>query len=90
MANACIVTVTIWLTYARTMLPTSSEVCSSKFRDDIDVYLASYAMYCYAVAAGMIAGEGLGGIVNAVLQIAGVSGAVHGTSVGCPMGAYCG
>ncbi|OCH94855.1 OPT oligopeptide transporter [Obba rivulosa] len=51
---------------------------------------ASAMMYCYAVAAGMIAGEGLGGILNAVLQIAGVSGAVRGTSVGCPMGVYCG
>ncbi|KAH9942458.1 OPT oligopeptide transporter [Epithele typhae] len=48
------------------------------------------AVYCYAVAAGMIAGEGLGGIANAVLQIAGVSGAVKGTSVGCPLDVYCG
>ena len=47
-------------------------------------------MYCYAVAAGMIAGEGLGGIANAVLQIAGVSGAVKGTAVGCPLNEYCG
>ncbi|TBU23847.1 OPT oligopeptide transporter [Dichomitus squalens] len=47
-------------------------------------------MYCYAVAAGMIAGEGLGGIANAVLQIAGVSGAAKGTSVGCPANVYCG
>ncbi|TFY79935.1 hypothetical protein EWM64_g4077 [Hericium alpestre] len=51
---------------------------------------ASYAMYLFPVAAGMIAGEGLGGIVNAVLQIAGVSGSVHGTAVGCPMTVYCG
>ncbi|KAI0324759.1 OPT oligopeptide transporter [Cubamyces sp. BRFM 1775] len=51
---------------------------------------AGAVMYCYAVAAGMIAGEGLGGIANAVLQIAGVAGSVKGTSVGCPLGAYCG
>ncbi|KAI0665449.1 OPT oligopeptide transporter [Trametes maxima] len=51
---------------------------------------AGAAMYCYAVAAGMIAGEGLGGIANAVLQIAGVSGSVKGTSVGCPLDIYCG
>ena len=51
---------------------------------------AAAAMYCYAVAAGMIAGEGLGGIANAVLQIAGVSGAVKGTAVGCPLDEYCG
>ncbi|OBZ65116.1 hypothetical protein A0H81_14912 [Grifola frondosa] len=42
----------------------------------------SFAMYGYAIAAGMIAGEGLGGIANAVLQIAGVSGSVHGTNIG--------
>ncbi|OSC97364.1 OPT oligopeptide transporter [Trametes coccinea BRFM310] len=51
---------------------------------------ASAVMYCYAVAAGMIAGEGLGGIANAVLQIAGVAGSVKGTSVGCPLDMYCG
>ncbi|KAI0916387.1 hypothetical protein AcV5_003343 [Taiwanofungus camphoratus] len=53
-------------------------------------WIASFLMYGYATAAGMIAGEGLGGIVNAVLQIAGVSGSKYGTSVGCPMDAYCG
>jgi hypothetical protein len=31
-------------------------------------------MYCFAIAAEFIAGEGLGGIVNAVLTIAGISG----------------
>ncbi|RPD53002.1 OPT oligopeptide transporter [Lentinus tigrinus ALCF2SS1-7] len=51
---------------------------------------AGAVMYCYAVAAGMIAGEGLGGIANAVLQIAGVAGSVKGTAVGCPMDVYCG
>ncbi|EGN94830.1 hypothetical protein SERLA73DRAFT_114279 [Serpula lacrymans var. lacrymans S7.3] len=53
-------------------------------------FFANYQMYCYAVAAGFIAGEGLGGIVNAVLTIAGVSGAIYGTSIGCPGGVYCG
>ena len=40
----------------------------------------SHAMYMYAVAAGFIAGEGMGGIVTAILQIAGVSGAFYGTA----------
>ncbi|CCM06293.1 uncharacterized protein FIBRA_08544 [Fibroporia radiculosa] len=53
-------------------------------------FAGSWIMYGYAVAAGMIAGEGLGGIVNAALQIGKVSGAIYGTSVGCPMNAYCG
>ena len=51
---------------------------------------AGAAMYCYAVVAGMVAGKGLGGIANAVLQIAGVSGAFRGTSIGCPLNEYCG
>ncbi|KAF2202187.1 oligopeptide transporter [Delitschia confertaspora ATCC 74209] len=38
----------------------------------------------YAVAAGLIAGEGIGGVVNAVFQIAGISGDVYGTMAGCP------
>ncbi|KZS99964.1 uncharacterized protein LAESUDRAFT_732709 [Laetiporus sulphureus 93-53] len=50
----------------------------------------AWFVYGYAVAAGMIAGEGLGGIVDAVLEIAKVSGSVYGTSVGCPMNEYCG
>ena len=53
-------------------------------------FFNNYEMYCFAIAAGFIAGEGLGGIVNAVLTIAGVSGAVYGTTVGCPGGMYCG
>ncbi|KAH0839377.1 OPT oligopeptide transporter protein-domain-containing protein [Lanmaoa asiatica] len=54
------------------------------------MFFSHYEMFCFAIAAGFIAGEGLGGIVNAVLTIAGVSGAVYGTSVGCPGGVYCG
>ncbi|KAJ8592368.1 OPT superfamily oligopeptide transporter [Rhizopogon salebrosus TDB-379] len=54
------------------------------------MFFNNYQMYCFAIAAGFIAGEGLGGIVNAVLTIAGVSGAVYGTTVGCPGGLYCG
>ncbi|KAI0840356.1 OPT superfamily oligopeptide transporter [Hypoxylon sp. FL0890] len=50
--------------------------------------LKSFDLYGYAVAAGFIAGEGLGGVVGAVLQIAGVSGDVLGTTAGCPAG-YC-
>lgn len=49
--------------------------------------LSSFELYGYAVAAGFIAGEGLGGVVGAILQIAGVSGDVLGTNVGCPANA---
>ena len=51
---------------------------------------AAFAMYAYAIAAGMIAGEGLGGIIGAILQIASVSGNYYGTAVGCPAETYCG
>lgn len=51
---------------------------------------AAFAMYCYAIAAGMIAGEGLGGIVGAILQVASVSGNYYGTAIGCPAETYCG
>ncbi|KAG1732693.1 OPT oligopeptide transporter protein-domain-containing protein [Suillus paluster] len=54
------------------------------------LFFNNYQMYCFAVAAGFIAGEGLGGIVNAIFTISGISGATYGTSVGCPSGVYCG
>ncbi|KAH8881677.1 OPT superfamily oligopeptide transporter [Thozetella sp. PMI_491] len=47
---------------------------------------SGYSIYCLAVAAGMIAGEGLGGLFTAVLQVAGVGGDKYGTAVGCPAG----
>ncbi|OTA95670.1 hypothetical protein M434DRAFT_393520 [Hypoxylon sp. CO27-5] len=50
--------------------------------------LKSFDLYGYAVAAGFIAGEGLGGVVGAALQIGGVSGDILGTTAGCPAG-YC-
>ncbi|KAI1763045.1 oligopeptide transporter [Hypoxylon sp. FL1150] len=50
--------------------------------------LSSFELYGYAVAAGFIAGEGLGGVIGAALEIGGVSGDVLGTTLGCPAG-YC-
>jgi len=44
-----------------------------------------FDIYGYAVAAGLIAGEGIGGVINAVFQIAGISGSVYGTNVACPL-----
>ncbi|PNS18116.1 hypothetical protein CAC42_3561 [Sphaceloma murrayae] len=44
----------------------------------------SFDMYCYAIAAGLIAGEGLGGVVGACLELGGVSGSKLGTNLGCP------
>ena len=44
----------------------------------------SFEIYGYAVAAGLIAGEGMGGVIGAGLQLGGVSGDVYGTQIGCP------
>ncbi|KAH8646364.1 OPT oligopeptide transporter [Xylariales sp. PMI_506] len=46
--------------------------------------------YSYSLAAGLSAGEGIGGVINAVLQVAGVSGDVKGSAVACPAYEYCG
>ncbi|RDW67633.1 hypothetical protein BP6252_09029 [Coleophoma cylindrospora] len=51
--------------------------CWIKFRPQ------SWEIYGYAVAAGMIAGEGMGGVVGACLQLGGVIEG-YATNVGCP------
>ncbi|KAH8905675.1 OPT superfamily oligopeptide transporter [Coniochaeta sp. PMI_546] len=47
--------------------------------------MRTWDVYGYAVAAGLIAGEGLGGVVGAILTLAGVDGTVYGTQVACPL-----
>ncbi|ORY00460.1 oligopeptide transporter [Clohesyomyces aquaticus] len=46
----------------------------------------SFDIYGYAIAAGLIAGEGIGGVINAVFQVAGIAGDKYGTMVACPGG----
>ncbi|KOS18185.1 Metal-nicotianamine transporter YSL2 [Escovopsis weberi] len=43
-----------------------------------------FEMYAYAIAAGLIAGEGLAGVVNAALTLGGVDGTVKGTMIALP------
>ena len=44
-----------------------------------------FDIYGYAVAAGLIAGEGIGGVINAIFEIAGIAGPVpYGTQIACP------
>lgn len=45
----------------------------------------TWDLYCYAIAAGLIAGEGLGGVINAALALGNVGGGAYGTMVGCPL-----
>ncbi|CAO1630339.1 unnamed protein product [Jaminaea pallidilutea] len=47
-------------------------------------YPRSADLYCYALAAGFVAGEGIAGVVNAILQVANVPQADYGTSIGLP------
>jgi len=51
---------------------------------------ASFDMYGFALAAGLVAGEGIGGVMNAILAVAGVDGGKFGTVIGCPGFEYCG
>jgi len=50
----------------------------------------SYDIYMFAVSAGMLAGEGLGGVSQALLAVVDVDGNRYGTAVGCPANEYCG
>jgi OPT family oligopeptide transporter len=45
---------------------------------------ASFETYCFAVAAGLIAGEGLGGVLNAALELGKVSGTYKGNWIATP------
>jgi OPT family oligopeptide transporter len=46
--------------------------------------MRTWDIYGYAVAAGFIAGEGLGGVVGAILTLAGVDGGTKGSMIACP------
>lgn len=46
----------------------------------------SFDIYGYAIAAGLVSGEGIGGVINAALEVLGISGRVYGTQFGCPGG----
>lgn len=43
-----------------------------------------FDVFAYAIAAGFIAGEGIGGVINAIFQIAGIGGDTYGTNIACP------
>ncbi|KAF9041794.1 OPT superfamily oligopeptide transporter [Hymenopellis radicata] len=52
---------------------------------------AGYDMYMFAVGAGLLAGEGLGGVFQALLAVIGVDGGSgYGTAIGCPAFEFCG
>jgi uncharacterized oligopeptide transporter (OPT) family protein len=51
---------------------------------------AGYDLYAFSIAAGMMAGEGLGGTLGALFTVVGIDGSIYGTSIGCPAESYCG
>jgi len=44
----------------------------------------SFDVLGYAIAAGLIAGEGIGGVINAIFQVAGIAGDKYGSQIACP------
>ncbi|QRV76781.1 OPT oligopeptide transporter protein [Ceratobasidium sp. AG-Ba] len=54
--------------------------------------IRSFDMYMFPISAGLLAGEGLGGVLLALLSVAGVGadGVKYGTSVGCTINEFCG
>ena len=50
----------------------------------------SFDMYMFAISAGLLAGEGLGGVFQALLAVARVGGSDKGTAIGCPGFSFCG
>ncbi|CED85432.1 Oligopeptide transporter, OPT superfamily [Phaffia rhodozyma] len=51
---------------------------------------ATWEIWGFALAAGMIAGEGIGGVITALLVILNIDGSKYGTAVGCILNEYCG
>lgn len=47
-------------------------------------FAKAFETYGFSIAAGLIAGEGLAGVINAALELGEVSGSYYGTSVGMP------
>ncbi|KAF8342899.1 oligopeptide transporter [Cantharellus anzutake] len=51
---------------------------------------SSFDLYGFPLAAGLVAGEGIGGVMSAILAVAGVDGGTYGTAIGCPSMQFCG
>ncbi|KAJ3106943.1 hypothetical protein HDU97_005224 [Phlyctochytrium planicorne] len=45
---------------------------------------SSFEMFAYAIAAGLTAGEGIGGLIVAIFQIGGIKGELVASRFGCP------
>lgn len=50
----------------------------------------SWEIWGFALSAGLIAGEGMGGVMTALFTIVKIDGSIYGSAVACPAGEYCG
>jgi len=50
----------------------------------------SFDFWAFSLSAGLLAGEGLGGVFQALLAVLKVDGAVYGIALGCPLNQFCG
>lgn len=49
-----------------------------------------WEIWGFALSAGLVAGEGMGGVVTALLTILKIDGNTYGSAVACPAAQYCG
>jgi uncharacterized oligopeptide transporter (OPT) family protein len=50
----------------------------------------SWEVWGFALSAGLVAGEGMAGVLTALLTIVKADGSVYGSAVACPENSYCG
>lgn len=62
----------------------------SAFKTRDSSNLQSFNFWAFSLSAGLLAGEGLGGIFQALLAVLKVDGGRHGIAVGCPLDKFCG
>lgn len=51
---------------------------------------ARWEIWGFALSAGLVAGEGMGGVVTALLTILKIDGGIYGSAVACPAAQFCG
>ena len=50
----------------------------------------SWEVWGFALSSGLIAGEGMAGVLTALLKILKADGSVYGSAIACPENSYCG
>jgi len=50
----------------------------------------SWEIWGFALSAGLVAGEGMGGVATTLLTILKIDGSIYGSAAACPLGVPCG